>query len=368
MSTIGFFQPFIVSLQYMNKLKITTILASILILTGCLGGDPPESGSAIGGVMRSDDSGKSFISKSQITEKTSLIKTSVLSMEIDPSNGSTLYAGTQQNGLFASDDNGEVWRSLNFPLTNIRKIIVNPQNTNNIYASGMLNGRGTIYRTDDRGGSFQQVYVEPRDGTNITALAIHPSNPDIIYAGISTGLLIRTSDGGSTWEDLYTFGGFSILEILFDAEDSDTIYVLNASNGVYKSRDGSITFESILSLERDEDQKVYEGNVYSLAVNPLISGSVMVGTDNGIFQSKDYGRSWEEVDTIASVRGIPIYALAINPHNTDQVVFAAAKAVYTKIGNSWAVTDTTSNRAVNVIKLNPVKSGIVYLGLMSLGE
>lgn len=353
----------------MNKLKITTILVTVLVLSGCIGGgQPQESGSSIGGVMRSDDSGKSFVSKSQITEKTSLVRTSVLSLEVDPTNGNTLYAGTQQNGLFASDDNGEVWRSLNFPLTNIREISINSQNVNNLYISGMLEGRGTIYRTDDKGANFKQVYIEPRDGTNITAMAIHPSNPDVVYAGLNTGLLIRTSDGGGTWEDLFTFGNISILEILFDAQDADTIYVLNSANGVFKSRDGAGSFENILALERDEDQKVYQGNVYSLSVNPSISGSVLVGTDNGVFQSKDYGRSWEEVDTIASIRGIPIYALEINPHNTDQIVFAAAKAVYTEIGGSWAVTDTTSNRAVNVIKHSPVKSGMVYLGMMSLGK
>ncbi len=368
MSTIGFFQSFIVSLQHMNKLKITTILASILILTGCLGGESPESGSAIGGIMRSDDSGNLFVSKSMIDEKTSLVKTSVLSMAVDPSNGNTLYAGTQQSGLFVSDDNGEIWRSLNFPLTSIKKIAINPYNTNNIYISGMLSGRGTIYRTDDKGENFQQVYIEPLDGTNITSLAIHPEDPSIVYAGLSSGLLIQTSDGGSTWEDLVIFEGFDVEEILFDASDSQTVYVLSVNDGVFKSRDGGRDFVSILDLDRDEKQMIYEGVVYSLAVSPSISGAVLVGTDNGIFQSEDYGKSWDQIDTIESTDGIPIYALAVNPHNTDQVVYAAAKAVYTKIGNSWAVTDTTSNRAVSVIRHNPIRDGVVYLGLMSLGE
>lgn len=350
----------------MNKFKITIILVTILVLMGCLGGESPESGDAIGGVMRSDDGGKSFVSKSQITEKNSLIRTSVLSLEIDPTNGNILYAGTKQNGLFTSEDNGEIWRSLNFPLTNIEEIVVNTQNVNNIYVSGMLNGRGAIYRTDDKGGNFRQVYIEPNDGTNITAMTINPNNSDIIYAGLNTGLLIRTSDGGETWEDLFTFGNVSLLEVFFDAQDSDTIYVLNSANGVFKSRDGAKSFENVLDLERYEDQGIYEGNVYSLAVNPSVSGSILVGTDKGVFQSKDYGRSWEEVDTIASVKGIPIYALKINPHNTDQIVFAAAKAVYTEIDGNWAVTDTTSNLAVNVIKHNPVNNGIVYLGMMSL--
>lgn len=354
----------------MNKLKITTILLTVLLLSGCVGAGQQGSGSAIGGVMRSDDSGNSFISKSKIDEKRSLVKTNVLSMTVDPSNGSTLYAGTQNNGLFGSDDNGETWRSLNFPLTDINKIVINPYNTNNIYISGMLSGRGTIYRTDDKGENFIQVYVEPLDGTNITSLAIHPSDSAVVYAGISSGLLIRTSDGGNTWEDLTSFDESGVLEILFDAGDSQTIYVLSANGGVFKSRDGGLNFVSIIDLERDEEYEygMYEGRVYSLAVNPSVSGAVLVGTDSGIFQSKDYGVSWEEVDTIDSVIGIPIYALVVNPHNTNQIVFAAGKAVYTEINGSWSVTDTTSNRSVNVIEINPISDGVVYLGLVNLGK
>jgi hypothetical protein len=46
------------------------------------------------------------------------------------------------------------------------------------------------------------------------------------------------------------------------------------------------------------------------------------------------------------------------------MVYAAAKAVYTSIGDSWAITDTASNRVVRVIVHDPLNMNIMYLGLI----
>lgn len=343
------------------KSKIGLVLIGVFFLSGCLGRE--SSGKPIGGVMRSDDSGKTFLAKSKISEKASLIKMSVLSLAIDPSNSNTIYAGTQANGLFISEDNGEIWKPLNLAVANIGGIVLNPQNTRNFFTSGMSSGRGSIFRTDDKGETFRRIYIEPIDGTNISALNINPENPDIIYAGTNNGVIIRSFNGGETWENLYNMKGISVLEILFDVKDSKTIYLLTSNNGVFKSRDSGLTFISLDSIERNDSQEMYSGSVYSLAIHPTLSGSLFVGTNNGIFQSKDYGYSWEKIDTIASTDNIPIYALAINPHDTNQIVYGAGKAIYTSNGNTWAITDTTSNQAVNVIKHDPVNNGIIYLGM-----
>lgn len=344
----------------MSKLKVISIFFSIAFLTGCLN---QGSGSPIGGIMRSDDGGKIFIPKSKIDEKKSLIKMGILSLAIDPSNGTTLYTGTQQNGLFVSEDNGENWKSLNLAITNIGGIVLNPQNTKHFIVSGMINKRGCIFSTNDKGENFRQIYIEPTDGTNITALNIHPNNANIIYAGTSEGVIIRSFNGGETWENLYSMKGVKVTEILFDVKDFQTIYLLTSDNGVFKSRDSGLSFVNLSSLERKVDQKFYSGSVYSLAIHPTDSGSIFVGTNNGIYKSTDYGYSWEKVDTIASTDNIPIYALAVNPHNPSQIVYGAGKAIYTSSGNAWAITDTTSSQAVNVIVHNPVIDNVIYLGM-----
>lgn len=347
--------------MFINNKKTIIFLFVTLFFAGCSIGQ--GSGDPIGGVMRSDDNGKTFISKSKIDDKNSLVNMSILSLAVDPSDGNSIYAGTQKNGLFVSVDNGENWKTLNLAVASIGGIVLNAQNTNTFFVSGMTNSRGSIFRTDDKGESFRRIYIEPTDGTNITALNILPDNANIIYAGTSKGVIIRSFNGGETWENLYDLKGVKISEIIFDIKDYKTIYLLTSNNGVFKSRDSGLSFENLKTLERSANQFMYSGSVYSLAVHPTDSGSIFVGTNEGIYKSVDYGYSWEKVDTIASTNGIPIYALAINPHNPSQIVYGAGKAIYISNGGAWAITDTTSSQAVNVIRHNPVMDGIIYLGM-----
>jgi photosystem II stability/assembly factor-like uncharacterized protein len=229
--------------------------------------------------------------------------------------------------------------------------------------SGMYQKRGSVVRSIDGGIEWQRIYVEPQDGTNITAMVVSPVNGDMIYIGTSGGTIARTLNAGESWENLY-HADKSINELLIDAGDINTLYALVDGYDIVKSRDDGMTFESVRDMERDfETQKLYEGTLYSMTVSPSVSGVVIVGTDQGVFRSNDYGQSWIAVDVIASTIGIPIHAIEINPHDANQLVYAAAKAVYTSVEDSWAITDTTSNRTVDVIAHDPVNSDIVYLGL-----
>jgi photosystem II stability/assembly factor-like uncharacterized protein len=332
----------------------------VTALSGCL---QQSSGSAIGGVMKSDDSGRGFIAQNTIDEKRSLSGSNVLSLVIDPSNTNTIYVGTDSDDLYRSQDGSQTWQIMPTGLTNINNIAINPFSTSVIYVSGMYKGRGMVLQTTDSGETWEQVYIEPNDGTNITAMTISPVNGEMVYIGTSGGTIARTLNAGHTWENLYDAGN-SVQEIQIDAGDVRTLYALISGNDIIKSRDDGMTFESVRTLERDnETESLYAGTVYSMTVSPTVSGVVVVGTDQGVFRSNDHGRSWNTVDVIASTIGIPIHAIDISPHDAEQIVYAAAQAVYTSVADGWAITDTTSNRIVNVIAHDPTDARVVYLGL-----
>ena len=322
-----------------------------------------QSGAPVGGVFKSTDSGRTFEPKNTIDEKHSLSASNVLSIAIDPSDENRLYAGTAKHDLYLSTDGAETWKPLQTGLINIENVVVNPFNTQVVYASGLYNGRGSVVRSDDGGTVWKRIYVEPKDGTNIMSMTMSPTNGEMVYIGTSGGTIARTLNGGESWENLYHAQN-SVNELLIDSGDVNTLYALVDGTDVVKSRDNGVTFESVRDMERDsETQKLYEGTLYSMTVSPSVSGVVIVGTDRGVFRSNDYGLSWESVDVIASTIGIPIHAMQINPHNAEQLVYAAAKAVYTSVGDGWAITDTTSNRIVDVIVHSPVSDSVVYLGL-----
>ncbi len=345
----------------MKYILITILFTTVFVFGGCATG--AGSGTSTGGVFKSVDSGRTFEAKNVIDEKRSLSRSDVLSIAIDPSDNNIVYVGTERDDIFVSTNGAESWQPISSRLSNITNIIINAFNTQTLYASGMFEKRGSVLKSDDSGKTWERVYVEPTDGTNITAMVVSPVNGDMVYIGTSGGTIARTMNSGKTWENLY-HAEKSVNELLIDAGDVNTLYALVDGYDIVKSRDDGLTFESIRDMERDsETEEFYDGTLDSMTVSPSVSGVIVVGTNKGVFKSDNYGQSWVAIDVIASTIGIPIHAININPHNVNQLVYAAAKAVYTSIAGSWAITDTTSNRIVDVIEHDPISSSVVYLGL-----
>jgi photosystem II stability/assembly factor-like uncharacterized protein len=132
----------------------------------CLAVDPnrPDTvfaGLREGGVRRSDDAGASWVD-------CALPEPCVFSLAVSPVDG-TVYAGAEPSRLFASRDDGETWEALDALLE--------------------LPSRPTW--------SFP-----PRPWTShVRWIAPSPHDPGLLLAGIELGGLMRSTDGGRTWED-----------------------------------------------------------------------------------------------------------------------------------------------------------------------
>jgi photosystem II stability/assembly factor-like uncharacterized protein len=149
-------------------------------------------------------------------------------VEIDPSNPDVVYAAlwelrlgpwedaNQYNGtgggLFKSTDGGKTWK----PLTNgLPKgvmqvnLTIAPSQTSRLFAA-VASARGenapgsdvAIFRSDDAGGSWQRITMDPRPalrigGGDLPMPKVDPKNPDVVY---STSIVtMKSSDGGKTW-------------------------------------------------------------------------------------------------------------------------------------------------------------------------
>ncbi len=116
----------------------------------------------------------------------------------DPTRPKIFWAGTEDDGVFRSDDRGKTWQSFNHgaPLITVYAIAVDPKNSNTIYLGTHESG---VYRSDDGGKSWHQKITGLKNLV-VHALTILPSNPKIIFAGTINGGLYRSADGGETWE------------------------------------------------------------------------------------------------------------------------------------------------------------------------
>ncbi|MEO7635779.1 MAG: hypothetical protein ABIS38_09070 [Sphingomicrobium sp.] len=123
---------------------------------------------------------------------------------------------------------------------------------------------GGIWKTDDSGRTWRSVF-DHGPSSAIGAIAVAPSNPDVIYAGagqpeprydVQSGRgVYRSSDGGKSWTDLGLHDTKYIGEIWVDPKNADHVIVaavghfFGASNarGLYRSTDGGRTWAHVLA-------------------------------------------------------------------------------------------------------------------------
>jgi photosystem II stability/assembly factor-like uncharacterized protein len=232
----------------------------------------------------------------------------------------TICVGTVGQGIWQSPDEGNSWNRIRtpFPLeSQLRALAVHPQDPQTIFA-GSNNG---IYRSDDKGSSWEKL-DSPMDTLNIWSIAIDPSDPNTIFVGTSPPYLLRTRDGGQHWDKLSVqiaqecaIGTPRVTAILVDPVDRQTVWAGVEIDGVYRSLDGGDTWTRITDGVKDPD-------IHGMAISLGAQKRVLVSTPREIFTSTDVGESWHSV---ATTRQFPLaYCrwVAVKVDN-PQVIFVA---------------------------------------------
>jgi photosystem II stability/assembly factor-like uncharacterized protein len=177
----------------------------------------------------------------------------------------------------------------------------------------------------------------------IADIAIHPHDRSTWYIGVGSGGVWKTDDNGTTWTSLFDGqGSYSVGEITIDPNDPDVIWVGTGENvsgrhvgfgdGVYRSRDGGKSWEN-LGLATSE-------HIGRILVDPRDSDVVLVaaegplwtaGGERGIFRTADGGETWTQVLEISDETGAT--DIERDPENPD-VLYAASYQRQRKI---WAL-------------------------------
>src|SRR5207248_1550540 len=135
-----------------------------------------------------------------------------------------------------------------------------PQHPNVFYV-GVNNGG--LWKTTDYGLTWMPIF-DDQPTQSIGAIAVAPSNPNILYVGSGEGLqrpdlsvgdgIYKSTDAGRTWEHLGLREARQIGAILVDPNDPARLFVAalghpygpNAERGVFRSTDGGRTFQNVL--------------------------------------------------------------------------------------------------------------------------
>jgi photosystem II stability/assembly factor-like uncharacterized protein len=143
-----------------------------------------------GGLFKSTDWGQSW-------EHIGFMGMPVRTIVQSPLDPNILYLGTEDDGIFKTEDRTETWHSVTGGIqhSTFYALAIDPKEHNIVYASGFETG---VYKTADGGRTWQRFF-RGLDNLNIPALAVHPERTSVIFAGTNGDGLFRSEDGGRTW-------------------------------------------------------------------------------------------------------------------------------------------------------------------------
>ena len=197
--------------------------------------------------------------------------------------GDTAFAGAE-DAIYVSRDRGENWEVLPTDVGTgaTTGLVIDPANPLVMYAAKQ--GQG-VYRSVD-GGLGWQLGNNGLTNWNADDLDLHPQNPSMLYVTTYSGVF-RSADAGMNWEALDTPTRTTELDI--DPTNPDRMIVTTRENGILRSLNGGQTWQPINTGLGDVVEFV------SIAIAGDGSGVVYAGSsENGLFTSLDFGDTWSQ--------------------------------------------------------------------------
>ncbi|MBI1804634.1 MAG: glycoside hydrolase [Ignavibacteriae bacterium] len=189
----------------------------------------------------------------------------------------------------------------------------------NVFYIGVNNGG--VWRTNDYGRTWKPIFDDQSTGS-IGALAVAPSNPDILYVGSGEGLqrpdlsvgdgMFKSTDGGNTWHHVGLSDAQQIGAVIVDPRDPNRVFVAvlghpygaNEERGVFRSTDGSGSWQKVLYKDENTgaialafdptNPDILFADLWSARQAPWENGSWQ-GKTSGLYKSTDGGTTWRQL-------------------------------------------------------------------------
>jgi photosystem II stability/assembly factor-like uncharacterized protein len=356
-------------------LILTSISAAILLLSGCSGisntgsNVPAKKYTIANDIFKSTDGGTTWTAKNQSNEQLSVANPDILNIAINPSDSRNILVGFKSGGYVKSDDGGDTWQKTIFVSEKVYGLAFDPANSKIVYASGIWQGRGKLFKSEDSGEIWKEIFTAATDGPFIVSVTIDNKNSSIIYATTSDNQAMRSDDGGNSWENIYQAAS-PIIKLALDKDNSDLIYAITLNGQVLRSKGEGANLEDIgknIKIDNSSSFSINQ-NYGFLEIDPQNSGWVYLAGQSGIIRSRDAGDNWEKVVVLNDPKSAPVSALAINPKNSQELVYGAGQAAYksTDGGIHWTTSQFESKKSVSVIRYDPANPQNIYVGFKKL--
>jgi hypothetical protein len=221
---------------------------------------------------------------------------------VDPTNPRRLYATSQYMTLGRSEDGGNSFEDAidGFDDTTLFMLpyLIDPNSPNRLYAGGTR-----LWRSDDYARSWwpaSAAFDGPGFGRRVSSLAVAPGDPNRLLAGNLGGIFRNTnalaSGAGTLWSMSAPRPGW-VSRVAFDPHDHDVAYATYSTYGgvhVWKSVDAGASWEP---LDGSGEGTLPDVPVHVIAIDPVDTQRLYLGTDLGLFVSLDGGTHWAVENT-----------------------------------------------------------------------
>lgn len=233
----------------------------------------------------------------------------------DPLDANTLYGSCKNLGVIKSEDGGDTWLPLGTGLTN-------PY----ITALALADHGATLYAgaryyaaTDTSGGVFTSKnsgasWTISRTGmssSNVQTLAIDPTDSDIVYAGMLSGVgIYKSVDGGQSWVQKNNgLTSTDVRALVVLPSTPATVLAGTYGGGIFISTNGGDTW-----APANTGISVTPRYAYAFALDPIFPNTIYAGMGTGVYRSINAGASWEAIN-----QGIPtgVTSLLFDPSSKN---------------------------------------------------
>jgi len=269
----------------------------------------------------------------------------------------------------------------------------------NVFYMGQVNGG--VWKSDDYGRTWNPIFdQEPTQ--SIGAIAVAPSDPNVVYVGTGEGLhrpdlsvgngIYKSTDAGKTWTYLSLVEGQQIPALAVDPRDPNRVFAAvlghpygpSEERGIYRSTDGGQTWEKVISKDENtggsdvqidpSNPDVVYASMWEAREGPWEDGNEFNGTNGGLFKSTDGGNTWRPL-TSGLPQDLAQIHVAIAPSDARRL-YATVGAASGKLGvyrsddagESWSqiTTDPRPSGRIGggdlpIPKVDPKDPDLVYV-------
>lgn len=313
----------------------------------------------------------------------------------------SIFIGAASGGVFRSNDGGANWTPVfdEQPSLAIGSITLSPHNEETVYVgTGEINaGGGSIayegtglYKSTDNGDTWTNIGLP--NSASIGEIAIHPTNPSILFAACMGTLfeesqtrgIYRSLDGGDTWEQvLYQGPNTGGVTVIIDPIDPQRIYAtlweryrrpnnrqyFGESSGLFISTDGGDTWARNEFTSTTNLSKI---SITMAPSNPAVMYLSAVSQDlrlEGVYKSTDRGENWTPLSTEGELDIVSfeywfneIFVDPLDEHTLHRLGFTASKTTTAGNTNSWEYVFPGVHVDQHAYWIDPTNTSRILLG------